>query len=489
LSWILNEEVLAVIAAIVLVSAVIAGVQVFNAGRVVEPFSELGLLGPGGMIGDYPKEVVAGSPFTLNIYVGNHEGKTAYYKVLVKLGDNSSTINETTPLSAEPIMEVRAVLSHNSSQTIPVNITLYEPATRLRLVFEMWMFNETTGAFSYHGRWNQLWLNVTQPPLATQAPTSREAVSPEMESKLVEGYLSIRKAEQAGGDVSEMVGMLNQALWLAQGGDEAGAESLISHVVAMEPEVSRLGAEASSTRLYTGIGALAAASIAGAGCFMFLKRKVWVYWARLHRGWRIVWRGGNTKLSSVEKAIRDRVKSNSETRVENLVFSPGLGYRTHEVARALYKLARNGALRLADPNPPKSFAGYILSRYNLGFAAAALLVAACLLSVYASGLAAALAASRIVFGSLFTLFLPGYSLIEALYPREDELTPLERLALSIGLSLALVPLVGLVLNYTPWGIRLDPTMAALSTLTLALLLVSAYRKFGVLRLKAAAAGG
>jgi hypothetical protein len=246
LSWILNEEVLAVLAAIVLVSAVIAGVQVFNAGRVVEPFSELGLLGPGGKIGDYPKTVVAGSPFTLNIYVGNHEGKTAYYKVLVKLGDNSSTINETTPLSAEPIMEVRAVLSHNSSQTIPVNITLYEPATRLRLVFEMWIFNETTGAFSYLGRWNQLWLNVTQPPLAAQAPTSREAVSPEMESKLVEGYLSIRRAEQAGGDVSEMVRMLNKALWLAQGGDEAGAESLISQVVAMEPEVSRRGAEADS---------------------------------------------------------------------------------------------------------------------------------------------------------------------------------------------------------------------------------------------------
>jgi uncharacterized membrane protein len=93
-----------------------------------------------------------------------------------------------------------------------------------------------------------------------------------------------------------------------------------------------------------------------------------------------------------------------------------------------------------------------------------------------------------VFGSLFTLFLPGYSLIEVLYPREDELSPLERLALSLGLSLALVPLVGLLLNYTPWGIRLDPVMAALSMLTLALLLVSAYRKYGLLRLRGATPG-
>lgn len=40
------------------------------------------------------------------------------------------------------------------------------------------------------------------------------------------------------------------------------------------------------------------------------------------------------------------------------------------------------------------------------------------------------------------LFMPGYALVESLYPRGgDELSPLERLALSIGLSLAVVPLI------------------------------------------------
>jgi len=187
------------------------------------------------------------------------------------------------------------------------------------------------------------------------------------------------------------------------------------------------------------------------------------------------------KLNDLEKAIRDHVKSSRETLVEHIVFKPGLGYRAHEVARALYKLARSRALRLTDPNPPKNFADYFLSRYNMGFTIAVLLVATCLLSVYTSDLTPILAALRIIFSSLFTLFLPGYSLIEALYPRGDELTPLERLALSIGLSLALVPLVGLLLNYTPWGIRLNPTLAMLSTLTLSLLLVSAYRKFNILK--------
>jgi len=88
-----------------------------------------------------------------------------------------------------------------------------------------------------------------------------------------------------------------------------------------------------------------------------------------------------------------------------------------------------------------------------------------------------------VFGTIYVLFLPGYVLVEALYPEERELKPLERLALSIGLSLAVVPLIGLILNYTPWGIRLDPIIISLATYTLGLTLVATMRKFRVLRRK------
>ncbi len=84
---------------------------------------------------------------------------------------------------------------------------------------------------------------------------------------------------------------------------------------------------------------------------------------------------------------------------------------------------------------------------------------------------------RYILGSLFVLYLPGYALIEALYPRGDELEALERLALSIGLSLALVPLVGLILNYTPWGIRLTPVTISLALLTEALAFYALYRKY------------
>ena len=83
---------------------------------------------------------------------------------------------------------------------------------------------------------------------------------------------------------------------------------------------------------------------------------------------------------------------------------------------------------------------------------------------------------RYLLGAVSVLFMPGYSMVEALYPRGDELAPLERLALSIGLSLAVVPLIGLMLNYTPWGIKLIPVVASNAALTIALLTAAALRK-------------
>ena len=85
--------------------------------------------------------------------------------------------------------------------------------------------------------------------------------------------------------------------------------------------------------------------------------------------------------------------------------------------------------------------------------------------------------ARWVLGSIFVLYLPGFSLIQLLFPKGKEIDSLERFALSIGLSLALVPLIGLVLNFTPWGIRFAPIVAALGTFTTAALLAAGTRKY------------
>ena len=66
-------------------------------------------------------------------------------------------------------------------------------------------------------------------------------------------------------------------------------------------------------------------------------------------------------------------------------------------------------------------------------------------------------AARIVLGLPFLLFFPGYILVAALFPR-DEMDSIERIALSFGMSIAVVALIGLGLNYTSWGIRLEPVL-------------------------------
>ena len=65
---------------------------------------------------------------------------------------------------------------------------------------------------------------------------------------------------------------------------------------------------------------------------------------------------------------------------------------------------------------------------------------------------------RIALGLPFLLFFPGYTLMTALFPKKERVSAAERTALSFGMSLAIVPLIGLILNYTPWGIRLEPIL-------------------------------
>jgi hypothetical protein len=83
---------------------------------------------------------------------------------------------------------------------------------------------------------------------------------------------------------------------------------------------------------------------------------------------------------------------------------------------------------------------------------------------------------RIILGLPFILFFPGYVLICALFPRKDDLDIIERLALSMGLSIAVTSLLGFALNYTPFGIRLYPVTISLFLFMLLISAVAMYRR-------------
>ena len=83
---------------------------------------------------------------------------------------------------------------------------------------------------------------------------------------------------------------------------------------------------------------------------------------------------------------------------------------------------------------------------------------------------------RIPLGLVMVLFVPGYTLIAALFPKKADLEGIERTALSFGLSIAVVPLIGLGLNYTPWGIRLTPVVVSLAIFTIAMAAAAYWRR-------------
>ncbi|MCP8317828.1 MAG: DUF1616 domain-containing protein [archaeon] len=157
----IDEKISTVTLAVIVVIGAFSVSQAFLAGRVVEPFSELAVLGQNQKIGDYPKSLMVGENFTLYLYVGNHEGKVMYYRVYVKLGNQSSIINESVPLDAPPMAQYETILSKDQTWLKPMTLRIDEPGINYRLVFELWVYKPDEGIFTYHGRWNQIWLNVT----------------------------------------------------------------------------------------------------------------------------------------------------------------------------------------------------------------------------------------------------------------------------------------------------------------------------------------
>jgi uncharacterized membrane protein len=82
---------------------------------------------------------------------------------------------------------------------------------------------------------------------------------------------------------------------------------------------------------------------------------------------------------------------------------------------------------------------------------------------------------RIILGLPAVLFFPGFTLLAALFPRKDNLSDIERFALTFGLSIAVVPLLTLALNYTPWGIRLYPILISLFIFIFTMSVIGLYR--------------
>ncbi len=73
------------------------------------------------------------------------------------------------------------------------------------------------------------------------------------------------------------------------------------------------------------------------------------------------------------------------------------------------------------------------------------------------------------------LFIPGYVLMAALFPRRDDIDVIGRIVLSFGLSIVIIPLLGMLLNFV-LGVRLIPILTVLSAYMIVLIFIAVYRR-------------
>lgn len=84
---------------------------------------------------------------------------------------------------------------------------------------------------------------------------------------------------------------------------------------------------------------------------------------------------------------------------------------------------------------------------------------------------------RLFLAVVYVLFLPGYSLVELVFMFDKDVTSVERIAYSFGLSIAAVILLCYLLNYSPWGIRLEPLLFGISLFTMFCISLATVRKY------------
>ena len=137
-----------------------------------------------------------------------------------------------------------------------------------------------------------------------------------------------------------------------------------------------------------------------------------------------------------------------------------------KIIEHVLRLQSQGRISLTEqPTRSQKLAPYLKTEKASWYWATIVLIIASVIAVFAiPENAYPIVYLRHVLGIILVLWLPGYSLIKALFP-EKEIDKIERTALSIGMSLALVPIIGLILHYTPWGIETTPVTLSLLVLT------------------------
>jgi len=175
----------------------------------------------------------------------------------------------------------------------------------------------------------------------------------------------------------------------------------------------------------------------------------------------------NRRAMTIDHFIINVVKEKRPGTVEELVqlVKKEFSISQKEAMKHIMDLSDQGQLKFEERLLPSTTKGYIFSIRVSWYWTTIILALATSITVFTiPENAFPMVYARYLLGSIFVLFLPGFCLMKALFP-EKELDNIERAALSIVMSLTIVPLTSFFLNYTLWGITTTSITLTLLTLT------------------------
>jgi hypothetical protein len=150
-----------------------------------------------------------------------------------------------------------------------------------------------------------------------------------------------------------------------------------------------------------------------------------------------------------------------------------------EIVTAVKRLHDKGVLELKRVIPHScSFQGFLAhAQWSLDFWFVTAFVFLALFAIHLLPVEYPIVLGRWILGTVFVAYVPGHSLVQVLFPGADELDRVERLVYSLGLSVVLVMVVAILLNWSPYGIRLEPMTISLAAFTMVLAVTGAYRQY------------
>lgn len=186
-------------------------------------------------------------------------------------------------------------------------------------------------------------------------------------------------------------------------------------------------------------------------------------------------------MPSLENAILKVIETKQPRNVKDLIqlVQEQTSANLEDIIKEIKNMRQKGLIALEEPTTPtKSFSDFLSSKKSLWFWVSIGLTLLAFVSIlFFPEIGTPLAYLRYAFGFILVVFLPGYCLVETLFPRKKSMDMIERFTFSVGLSFAVTALVGLFLGFTPFGLTLTTALLALGSIVIVLAFLALSRKF------------